>query len=672
MLPIIRLDDEMYAQIMEQVRSRIMQYSYEWTDYNEHDPGITFLELFAWLKEAQQYYMDHQDREMQPKYLQLLGLQCRCSQPASGWLLLNSITSAKILPGTQFYAGKLCLTLTETAWNSGCRIASMTAADGTELDIGTMYTDGFRFYPFTETPEAGGIWTITSDQPLPDIPVLTLFVDVFEDYPMKRNPLIDGFPHLMEWKAQVKNGGVWQDCTILSDDTASLMRSGRISLKLPDGNVRAIRFCLTSASCDVPPLVTNIRFDAFAVSQIRYSVFSTWTIASEKTQTVWKLPLNEPLMKWDTQYYMRDSVGFLPVKPVSVQKTKNNFRLTFTANNGTELMAVSTAMHTECPVCIGTGDGFPNQVFELHLEHLFYEAFSLLIYDSYDKHWHIWQRTDNLLEAGHLDRVYRLDERMGTVIFGDGIHGRMPDGEIRIVSMAFTRAEQGNLQGGCISDADVADAIWDDAEYRDLNGGTAAETPEQSLRRGQDEWRIPDRAVTIQDYETIVRAAPGLMIRNCHVTAGAPDQNRVNIAFEPYTLQQKAAPNSVYKAVLEQFLEPRRLIGTEICIHGPMYADIHLIAEIYVYSHDTGKETEIRRSIEEMFRTEYHVFGKPVLYSAVYAAIESMNGVRQIRSLVMQCRNSHVRITPNSDLFLPENGLPCLSRLELKLVSVMN
>jgi hypothetical protein len=73
-----------------------------------------------------------------------------------------------------------------------------------------------------------------------------------------------------------------------------------------------------------------------------------------------------------------------------------------------------------------------------------------------------------------------------------------------------------------------------------------------------------------------------------------------------------------------------------------------------------------------MFRTEYHVFGKPVLYSAVYAAIESMNGVRQIRSLVMQCRNSHVRITPNSDLFLPENGLPCLSRLELKLVSVMS
>ena len=672
MLPIIRLDDEMYAQIMEQARSRIAQYSDDWTDHNEHDPGITFLELFAWLKEAQQYYMDHQDTLMQPKYLQLLGLKCRCSQPAEGLLILNSAVSSMLLPGMQFYAGKLCLTLTETAWCSGCGVSSMTASDETTLMIDEVYSDEFRFYPFSEKPEEGGVWTIIPDKPFPKMSELTMYVKVFEDYPVKRNPIMDGFPHLMEWKAELKTDSQWIECQIISDDTAALMCSGRIRLKLPDENVQAIRFTLTSVSCDVPPMLTYISFDAFEVRQIRYSVYSARTEVKEAPSAVWEFPLNEPMQKWETCYYLRDSVGYFPAEPVSVQRRDDILKLTFSEDTGLELMAVSADEHMAHSLCIGTGDGFPYQVFQVHLEHIYYDAFSLLIYDSYDKHWHLWQQTDNLLEADHLERVYRIDERMGTIQFGDGIHGRMPDGEIRIVSMAFTRAELGNLQGGSITGADVSENIWKNALYCDLTGGIAAETPERCLTRGKEERMIPDRAVTLQDYEAIVRAAPGLMIRSCRVTAGAPDQNRVNITYEPYTLQKKSASNNVYKKIIAQYLEPRRLIGTEICISGPMYADIDLIAEICVYANDAGRETEIRSAIEELFRTEYHVFGKTVLYSALYAAIESIKGVRQIRSLVMQCRNGHVRINKNSDLFLSENGLPNLNRLELKLVSVMN
>lgn len=607
---------------------------------------------------------------MQPKYLQLLGLQCRCSQPAEGWLLLDSSESELLLPGTPFYAEKLCLTLAEAAWSSGCRIASMTASDGTELQVKELHSDRFRFYPFSQKPETGGVWTITPDHPLTNIPIVTLFIEVFEKYPVKRNPIAEGFPQLMEWKAQVKIADGWKDCSMLSDSTAALMRSGRIRLRLPNGRVQAIRFCLDSVCCDVPPLVTGARFDAFSVRQIQHHVYCTRT-ASETGTADWELALNDPLAHWNTVYYLRDQIGFLPSEPEEVQKNKNSVKLHFTDDKALELMAVSISPDMERSVKVGTGDGFPHQVFDLHCENLYYEAFGLLIYDTYDKHWHIWRRTENLLEEGHLERAYQLDERMGTIRFGDGIHGRMPDGEIRIISMAFTRAEQGNLQSGSITDAGTREEIWKGAVYRDLTGGLAAETPEQCLLRGREECVVPDRAVTAQDYEQIVRSAPGLMLRGCHITAGSPDQNRVNIAFEPYTGQEKSPPNSVYKKILEQYLEPRRLIGTEICIRYPMYADIRLYAEVYVQSHDAGRESQIREAIEELFRTEYHVFGKPVLYSAVYAALESMPEVRQIRSLVMQCQNSHVRISQNGDLFLPENGLPYLKHLELKLVSVM-
>ena len=58
MLPIPVLDDEGFQEIWEQARSMIPRLAPEWTDFNQHDPGITFLELFAFLKESQQYHLD--------------------------------------------------------------------------------------------------------------------------------------------------------------------------------------------------------------------------------------------------------------------------------------------------------------------------------------------------------------------------------------------------------------------------------------------------------------------------------------------------------------------------------------------------------------------------------------------------------------------------------------
>ena len=58
MLPLINLDDEFYDEIYEKVRKMIPGIYPEWTDYNEHDPGITFLQLLSWMKEMQQFHLD--------------------------------------------------------------------------------------------------------------------------------------------------------------------------------------------------------------------------------------------------------------------------------------------------------------------------------------------------------------------------------------------------------------------------------------------------------------------------------------------------------------------------------------------------------------------------------------------------------------------------------------
>ena len=49
MLPIPILVDQRLEEIAAEARSLIPRLAPDWTDFNHHDPGITFLELFAFL-----------------------------------------------------------------------------------------------------------------------------------------------------------------------------------------------------------------------------------------------------------------------------------------------------------------------------------------------------------------------------------------------------------------------------------------------------------------------------------------------------------------------------------------------------------------------------------------------------------------------------------------------
>ena len=74
MLPEISLDTIGFEEIVKKARSQIAEIYPQWTDYNYHDPGITILELFAFLKEAQQFYIDQTNDSMRKKFLQLIGV----------------------------------------------------------------------------------------------------------------------------------------------------------------------------------------------------------------------------------------------------------------------------------------------------------------------------------------------------------------------------------------------------------------------------------------------------------------------------------------------------------------------------------------------------------------------------------------------------------------------
>src|SRR5262245_15175955 len=82
-LPVPDLDDKTFTELFEQARSLITQYAPEWTDHNFSDPGITFVDLFAWLAEMQRYRLNRVGEEHERKFLKLLGEAPRAALPAT-------------------------------------------------------------------------------------------------------------------------------------------------------------------------------------------------------------------------------------------------------------------------------------------------------------------------------------------------------------------------------------------------------------------------------------------------------------------------------------------------------------------------------------------------------------------------------------------------------------
>jgi hypothetical protein len=71
-LQIPNLDDRTYGDLVEEARRLIISYDPEWTNHNPSDPGVTLIELFAYLTEIVLYRMNRVTGANQGKFLKLL------------------------------------------------------------------------------------------------------------------------------------------------------------------------------------------------------------------------------------------------------------------------------------------------------------------------------------------------------------------------------------------------------------------------------------------------------------------------------------------------------------------------------------------------------------------------------------------------------------------------
>ncbi|MGA1841574.1 MAG: putative baseplate assembly protein [bacterium] len=121
------LDDRTFEDIVKQARSLINRYCPEWTDHNESDPGITLIQLFAWMTEMIIYRLNRVPDKNYLAFLELLGLSRKPPEPAK--TLLTFTTGAK----TTGFVPK------------GSEIASTIAVNGEQIFF--RIEDDLRVFP---------------------------------------------------------------------------------------------------------------------------------------------------------------------------------------------------------------------------------------------------------------------------------------------------------------------------------------------------------------------------------------------------------------------------------------------------------------------------------------------------------------------------------------------
>jgi hypothetical protein len=297
-LPVPKLDDLTWADLMSAVTRRIPAESDgAWTLHAPVDPGITLLELFAYLLEQRLYWLDQAPDELVVAILKLLGLEPpRPARPAATVLALttDSPEPAVVPAGTVFArdpAAAIRFTLDDevTVFPVAGEVAVETDRDHTaELlahrGVPLLGSDGSaasaRFtLPLTGSHTAPG-W-------------LSLLVELDSPLPPSWSPLAVADvrpPAGLTWSWFRPGSDVSGAFAEVQDGTGGLRRSGVVRLRPPTGWSTVDKGLVVStpaATYASPPRLLRLAVNASAA---RHAERRTATDLADQTDHWLKLP----------------------------------------------------------------------------------------------------------------------------------------------------------------------------------------------------------------------------------------------------------------------------------------------------------------------------------------------------------------------------------------------
>ena len=785
-LPAPNLDDRRFEDLLREARNRIPRFTPEWTNFNPSDPGMTLVELHAWMTETILYRLNQVPELNYIKFLDLLGIEPLPAYAARAELALelaklDKPSDALTVPvprSLQFSVDDKDLEEIVTfetdrsfiAINADFGMVVAPSEGDTEFprQLLTTYDDGGlwarSFHPFGTPPNVNSaiylglvlrpnlkedLERYASDV-LPTGP-LSLFADAAQiDDPDPAGAPVPGpmpvscggagrsGPRLT-W--QIYTGQTvppvftdaddsgWTDLNLSLDETQGLSRTGTLTLEVPRGAVAVspnrlpMNFWgdmgLSRAPKTYDELITFLP-EVADLSQLTPDHWETMgvtdpttldEIAACGTDVLGLVAKLNSLPADDRPDPSRlTDVAWAQIEPdtdTPLPMAGDNYRPLYwlraiyraAGDEGTDPVALlqqfrlntvtATQAATYRDQALGTSNGRPAQTFSLPKTPVLIDPDSFeptldLLVGEEDN----WERVTDFYRSGPDSPHYQFDPVNGVVTFGDGLRGRIPVAQSRITALEY------RIGGGAIGNVGPNTITKLKGRVTGLKGatnpraahdGSDAETLDAVKLRAPHELRHRDRAVTARDFSDLALRTPGVALHSATalsrraIDAGAliERDGAVTLVLLPSSDDPRPVPTRAQLRAVCDWLEPRRLITTELHLTQPTYADVtRLAADITVA--DDADFGQVSAAIYESLLTFLHPvrggkdgngwpFGAAIYHADIYDRMLAVDGVARAASLVLDVAGGHPDKIADITT-LPEAALPVLERGVIELV----
>ncbi len=631
-LPDIQLDDRRFEDLVAEARRRIPSYTPEWTDFNESDPGIALVQLFAWLQEMIVYRLNKVPEKNYLKFLEMVGVSLNLPVPASAALtftltskdLPNAVLvpqGARVALADAVDGRPVIFETNENLYAVGASIAAVQSFDGAQYQLLTESNglQGKTFYPLSRSPQAGAALYVGFDRAFPAGTFhLTVYSTAEPDFPIARGstgaPTTFAPPVIAYW--EYWNGARWAPLTVTEDTTASLTRNGKVAFTAP-ADMAAVRYGLLQKPSD-------------------------------------------PALFW-MRYRIDQVLGPGYEAPPVLQQVLLN---TVTATNAV----------TEQLELVGASSGLPNQVFRLANSPVLPKPADVpgIVEVNEGEGYQLWTEVTDFAGSTREDTHYTINLSTGEIAFGDGTHGKIPrwlSGDasnsqaadipnIRVTRYQWGGGAAGNAGSGKITSLQTAvPFVASVTNLRPAVGGADEETVEQATRRAPMAIRTLSRAVTSDDYAYLATTTPGARIARAKalplynpdidisvgtpglVTTTAPAPGIVTVIVVPDSPVPQPTPSTDTLQLVANWLDQHRLITTELYVIGPTYRKIEVRGTVIAKT--SASAGEVALALQQRLLDYFNPltggesgkgwdFGNTIYFSEVYRQILTTPGVLRI------------------------------------------
>ncbi len=618
-LQVHSIDDRRHTDLVRDTLARVPVHTPEWTQLSESDPGVTLVELFAFLTESLLYRANRVPEISRARFLRLLGVPLATAQPAQGLVVFSGArldAAVPMLPArTEVRAGavpfrtrgaidvlpvesrafikrKVALQEVDRAYYELLYRAVDPDAPVPELDTyETREVDGSRSVALSEDTVDGALWVALLAPPGRSVLEAAQAI-AGKSLSLGLVPDVDAQARTLGSAGQ---GAVEGEV----DELVQYALPRRVSV--PAGEPPQARYTtlLPTRADNVlqGPGIVELPLPASA------DAIFTWTELDPLEAGVGDFPpaledsaLAGRIVSWVRVAPPR-SAG-LRVKWVGVNAATIDQRV-----------SVSNEV-------LGQGDGTPDQLLRLSRTGVVSDGLVLRVVDpgnagdANKANATPWTQVDDLMAAGpelqlspastsastRPTDVYLLDAEAGTVRFGDGLRGRRPPIGSRILAQYdVCDGRAGNVAAGAITSGPALPpgvrvrnplATW---------GGADAEDALAGEKRITAFVRHRDRLVTAEDFHDIAARTPGVDVARVEVLAAwHPDLGDsqpgdapgvVTLMLVPrHDPRQPDAPqpDGAFIDAVCRHLDPRRLVTTELVLRGPDYVGLWLSVGITV------------------------------------------------------------------------------------------